>query len=202
MIRVLIIVFFASIIVFGAVNLISCSNADNQNSSVDIPENIKRAADSLIIVKTGQDYFEEYITHDPEETKVIPHGFFMAYRFYIPQKPYIDERITFVLDSTGILRPDMEVTGIPDCAESPDNCLFIVDEKEARKIAEEAGLPKGIDEWGAEFMWSAQSGKYVWHIISTLEKRGGPDGFRGNGREMAIDPNTGEVIKDSEWNIR
>lgn len=202
MIRVLIIVFFASIIVFGAVSLTSCSNADNQNGSVDIPENIKRAADNLIIDRTGKDYFEEYITPDPEETKVIPQGFYMAYRFYIPQKPYIDERITFVLDSTGILRPDMEVTGIPDCAGSPDNCLFIVDEKEARKIAEEAGLPKGISEWGAEFMWNAQSGKYVWHIISTLEKREGPDGFRGKGREMTIDPNTGEVINDSEWNIR
>ncbi len=201
--RILFLIFILGLLSLPAVNTISCAgNSASNNDTTDIPSKILRAADKLIVSKTGEEFFEKYITPDYKESKLIPEGFFMSYRFYMPERPYVDEKITFGLDSSGVVLANIPLTGFPDCKADPVNCSFLVDELEAVKIAEEAGLQKGIKDWGKTFIWNAEYNKYVWHIISTLKGNDGPDGFRGSGIEMVIDSNSGEILKQGEWNIR
>ena len=203
MTKIILSILFFLLFTFAALALFSCKCADcPKNDEPDIPANVTRAGDQLIVSKTGPDFFEKYITPDFEGSKDLPGGFFMSYRMYMPERPYVDEKITFGLDSNGVLRTDIPVTGIPDCAASPADCSFLIDENEAVKAAAEGGLPEGIKEWGKTFMWNSELNKYVWHIVSTLKGSEGPDGFRGSGVEMIIDSNSGEVLRQSEWNVR
>ena len=120
----------------------------------------------------------------------------------MPEKPFVDESIRFTTDSLGNVLKQFEVVGIPDCNSNLNDCDFVVDEKIAKQIATEYGLPKGIKDWKVDFIWEAKYNKYVWHLFSTLKESKGDFGYRANGEQIVIDPNNASVIFQDSWQIK
>jgi len=179
-------------------NCIPC----NEKEEAQIPIEVLKKADQFIISKTGDEFFKKYITADFLQSKHIAPNYLMVYKFYMPEKQFVDELIRFTVDSTGKVLTQYEVVGIPSCNTNPNDCDFVVDEKIARQIAIENGLPKGIKDWKIDFAWESKYNKYVWHLLSTLKERKGDFGYRANGEQIVIDPNNSSVIYQDSWQIK
>lgn len=178
----------------------SCKPCQEQDES-QIPLSILKRSDQFIISKTGDEFFKKYITVDFNQSKQIEPNYLMVYKFYIPEKPFIDELIRFTVDSTGKVLNQYEVVGIPDCNANKYDCDFVVDEKIARQIATENGLPKGIKDWKVDFVWEAKYNKYVWNLFSTLKENKNNTNYRAEGEQIVIDPNNASVIYQNTWKI-
>lgn len=176
----------------------SCKNI-LQNQPAKIPDKILAKANLFVINKTGEDFFVKYITPDFNQSKHISPNYSIVYKLFIPEKPFVNSEIRFSTDSLGNVLKEYEIVGIPECYSNPSNCDFIIDELIARQIAASAGLEKGITQWKTEFTWDADYNKYVWYIFNTLSESKGEIGYRGNGREIVVDPNTSEVLAKKEW---
>lgn len=172
------------------------------NSQSEIPEQVLNKANRYIIAKVGKDYFDKYIRPDFQDSKRIQSKYEMVYNFKIPEKPYVDTKIKFTVDTTGQLINKENVIGLPDCLSSPEKCQFNIDEAQARAIAEKNDFQKGIKEWQVEFKWEPKHDQYVWSILSTLQEATGSFGTRGNGQIMLIDPDTGNIISQNPWYVR
>ncbi len=179
----------------------SCSSC-SQKEEIDVPVELLKKANDFIISKTGDEFFKKYISPDFVLTKKIGGTYEMAYRFVMPEKPFVDELIHFTIDSTGRVVKEREIFGIPDCLSDPSSCTFNIDEEKARTIAAELGLEPGVIEWKVGFLWDETLKQYVWHVLTTLYESHGSNGYIGNGKEVIIDPNTGLMLKENEWKIR
>ena len=179
-------------------NCIPCS----KNEEAPIPLDVMKKTDQFIISKTGDEFFKKYITADFLQSKHIAPNYLMVYKFYMPEKPFVDELIRFTVDSTGKVLTQFEVVGIPDCNANQMDCDFIVDDKIAKQIATEYGLPKGIKDWKVDFVWESKYNKYVWHLFSTLKESKGDFGYRADGEQIVIDPNNASVIYQDRWQIK
>lgn len=178
----------------------SCKTCDD-NEEAQIPLDVLKKTDQFIVSKTGNDFFKKYITADFLKSKHIVPNYLMVYRFYMPEKPFVDELIRFTVDSSGNILSQYEIVGIPDCNLNPIDCDFVVDEKIAKQIAAEYGLPKGIKDWKVDFVWETKYNKYVWHLFSTLKESQGDFGYRADGEQIVIDPNNASVIYQNSWKI-
>lgn len=177
-----------------------CPSCVAQEEAI-IPSALLKKANKVVIEKTGEDFFEKYMNPDFSKIKHIPPNYYVVYHFFMPEKPYVNQFINFMInDSTGKLTPGMDVAGIPDCIN--DNCSFNINEEDAVKIAKDNGLEAGIKPWKKGLMWSSKLQQYVWDVISTLEGTEGSEGFRGNGKEVLIDPGTGLVLEMNDWYIK
>jgi len=176
---------------------LTCGSKEEAN----VPLEVLEKADSFIVSKTGDEFFNSYITVDFFRTKHTEPYYEMVYSLYIPEKSYVDALIKFTVDSVGNVVKKRDIIGIPNCRYYPQECEFIIDELAARQIAIENGLEVGIKEWKIGFIWNAKYGIYVWHILSTLEEMEGEFGYRAKGKEAIISPSTGEVIALNDWNI-
>ncbi|HSL90327.1 MAG TPA: hypothetical protein VK870_13565 [Ignavibacteriaceae bacterium] len=181
--------------------LTSCSGSSCVKDEAIIPPDILEKGDQFIISLTGEDFFYNYISPDLTKSNQIHSGYLLAYKFSMPEKPFVNGSIRFTVDSLGNVLRDTEISGIPNCIESPKECEFIVDEEKAVKIAEDNNLDAGIKKWNTNFIWSSVYKKYIWQILNTLRESVGEFGYRGNGKEMIIDPNTGEVLALNDWRI-
>lgn len=175
----------------------SCGSKEEANVPLDVLEK----ADSFIVSKTGEQFFNNYLTVDFFRSKHTAPYYEMVYRLYIPEKSYVDVLIKFTVDSVGNVVKNRDIIGIPNCRFYPRACEFNIDEQTARQIAAENSLGEGIKEWKVGFIWNAKYDKYVWHILSTLEEMEGEFGYRAKGKEAIIDPSNGEVIALNDWNI-
>jgi hypothetical protein len=178
----------------------SCSSCSKEEQA-DVPLNVLNKANEFIITKTGEEFFNKYITPDFSRTKYIPPYYEMEYRFYMPEKDYVLGKIKFTVDTTGNVIETREVTGIPNNKKKPYECNFTVNKDSAIQIAKENGLKKGIKDWDVGFIWNPQRQIYVWHVLSTLHEMKGDIGYRGNGQEAIISPVTGEVLEMHDWKI-
>ena len=97
-------------------------------------------ANDYIKQRTGNDFFEKYISPDFVRTKYTPPFYFLTYRLIIPDKPYVNTVIQFSVDSTGNVIKDRDIIGIPDCIQG--GCNFNVTEEQAIKIANDSGTGK------------------------------------------------------------
>lgn len=181
--------------------LSSCSGSSCTKVETNIPQDIFESGNNFIISKTGNDFFNKYITPDFSKSVEVPSGYFLAYKLSMTEKPFVNGSIRFTVDSSGNVLTEKEISGIPDCILSPENCEFNIDEQQAINIAKENNLEVGIKEWRNSFMWSSDYNKYVWQILSTLKESIGDFGYRGNGSEIIIDPNSGEVLSKKDWRI-
>jgi len=172
---------------------------DEEHGSV--PIEVLTKADSFIIASTGKDFFEKYITPDFARTKSTPPYYEMAYKFFIPEKPYADAIIKFTVDSVGNVLKNRDIVGIPRCLNFPEECGFNIDEQTAKQIATNMGLKDGVKEWDSGFMWDFKFNRYVWRILSTLTELGSEENYKATGQEMIIDPNTGEILALNDWRI-
>ncbi len=178
----------------------SCSSCSKEDQAV-VPEEVLNKANNFIISKTGQEFFNKYITPDFAKTRYNPPYYEMAYHFYMPEKDYVAATIKFITDSTGNVLKDKDIIGIPDYKLNPDECNYTVDRDSAIKIARENGLKEGIKDWDVGFIWNPQRKIYVWHVLSTLNEMKGDIGYRGNGQEVIISPVTGEVLEMHDWKV-
>jgi hypothetical protein len=195
--QIVIIALSFSLLINGC-NCIPC----NEKEEAQIPLDVLKKADQFIISKTGNEFFKKYITADFFQSKHIEPNFLMVYKFYMPEKSFVDELIRFTTDSLGNVLKQFEVVGIPVCNSNLNDCDFVVDEKIAKQIATEYGLPKGIKDWKVDFIWEQKYNKYVWHLLSTLKESKGDFGYRANGEQIVIDPNNASVIFQDSWQIK
>jgi hypothetical protein len=126
----------------------------------------------------------------------------MAYQLYMPEKPFVNTTITFTVDSVGKVVKNRDIIGIPNCRTKPSECNWQIDKEGAIQIAKRYGLEKGIKDWQVGFIWNPERQIYVWHILSTIREFSGDFGYRGNGKEMLIDPVFGDVLALNDWKIR
>lgn len=193
---------FSVLLLIGITILTSCKcrvcEDQEQNS---VPLEILTKADSFIVATTGKNFFNSYITADFARTKYTPPYYEMAYKLFLPDKPYVNATIKFTVDSVGNVLKNRDIVGIPRCLNFPEECEFNIDEQSAREIATNMGLKEGVKEWDAGFMWDFKLNRYVWRILSTLTELGEGDHYKATGQEMIIDPGTGEVLALNDWRI-
>ena len=176
----------------------SCCSSDNKT---DVPSQVLKKSDSFIKSRTGDEFFEKYISPDFQLTKNTPPYYEMVYKFSIPEKVYANGLIKFTVDSSGNVMTNRDIIGIPNCYRSEDECTFKIDKKWAKQIAIEKGLEQGIKDWSIEFIWNPQRDRYVWHVRSISQEIDGEIGYRAEGDEMLISPANGEVILKDKWRI-
>jgi hypothetical protein len=193
----IIILLFSAFIFYSGCSCKPCSEQEESQ----IPLNVLKNADQFIIAKTGEYFFKKYITADFLQSKHITPNYLMVYNFFIPQKPFVDELIRFTVDSTGKVLTQYEVAGIPDCNANQTDCDFVVDDKIAKQIATQNGLPKGIKDWKTDFVWSTKYNKYVWEIISTTKESKNEEYKRAEGEKIIIDANNSSVLSIDNWKI-
>ena len=158
-------------------------------------------AKGFIIASTGKEFFDNYINADFARTRYTPPYYELAYKFFMPDKPYVNAIIKFTVDSIGNVMKDRDIIGIPRCNNFPEECDFNIDEQTARKIASDMELKEGIREWEAGFLWDFKLQRYVWRILSTLTEYSSGDNYKATGQEMVIDPNTGDVLALNDWRV-
>ena len=192
----------ALIILISITVLTSCKcRACEDKEEGSVPLEVLTKADSFITVSTGKNFFQKYITPDFYRTKHTPPYYEMAYKFFMPEKPYVNATIKFTVDSMGNVLKNRDIVGIPRCVNYPEECNFNIDEQTAKQIATNMGLKDGVKEWDTGFMWDFKLQRYVWRILSTLTEFGNEDNYKATGQEMLIDPNTGEVLVLNDWRI-
>ncbi|MEP0861008.1 MAG: PepSY domain-containing protein [Ignavibacterium sp.] len=179
----------------------SCSGSKFDYDDTDIPIYVFKNAEKYIASKTGENFFENYIQPDFDNCTKVENGYFLVYKLYVPEKPFVKGDIRFIVDTLGNVNNNFDVFGIPECVKNPGDCKFSIDEKSARAIAEQHGLEKGIKDWKLSFIYDPVYGKYVWNINSTLTENEGEFGYRASGQEMIIDSSTGEVLSKNDWKI-
>jgi hypothetical protein len=188
------------LIIAAALTSCKCRVCEDQEEG-SVPPDVLVKADSFITVSTGKEFFDKYITVDFYRTKHTPPYYEMAYKFFIPEKPYVNATIKFTVDSLGNVLKNRDIVGIPKCKNFPEECEFNIDEQAARQIASDMELKEGIKEWDAGFMWDFKLQRYVWKILSTLNEFGDEENYKATGQEMVIDPNTGEVLALNDWRV-
>jgi len=192
----------ALIILVSISVLTSCKcRACEDKEEGSVPLEVLTKADSFITVSTGKNFFQKYITPDFYRTKHTPPYYEMAYKFFMPEKPYVNATIKFTVDSMGNVLKNRDIVGIPRCVNYPEECNFNIDEPTAKIIAGNMGLNEGIREWDTGFMWDFKLKRYVWRILSTLTEFGNEENYKATGQEMLIDPNTGEVLALNDWRV-
>jgi hypothetical protein len=189
-----------AIVVISLFSTCKCRACEEQEEGA-VPLEVLSKADSFIVSITGKEFFDKYITADFARTRFIPPYFEMAYKFFIPEKPYVNVTIKFTVDSVGNVLMNRDIVGIPRCKNIPEECDFNIDENAARQIAKVYELKEGIRDWDAAFLWDFKLQRYVWRILSTLTEYNYEDNYKATGQEMVIDPNTGEVLALNDWRV-
>jgi hypothetical protein len=189
------------------------SESKSDVSDQSVPGSILFKSNNFIISYVGREFFNAYISYDhahyydadsfcienPENCAPFlqyPH-YLIVYKFSIPEKPYVNEIVEFVVDTSGNVVPDREPFGLPNC---PRNTCWgnfpIIDEEEAIQIARDAGLEDGIREWRTSFhFFAGDIDDYVWSVSNTLNENNGSSG----GKTLTINSHTGEILKISSW---
>lgn len=185
-----------------------------------IPESIIEKSNQFIISKVGEDFFNNYIAIDYEQSQTpnemycgpkIEDCYLIVYSFKIPKKPYIpNDSLGVLVDIDGNIILD-SVSGVPDCISDPKECDFSIDETEAIQIAKNAELEDGIADWTTSFHWHTTLKTYVWEVRNTLysdfpQPSYGEEGRKigvlsggAGGKLVLIDANSGEILEKSEW---
>ena len=189
------------VIVFGFVYYsCSCSDCGKKEEAV-IPLTVLQEANLFIVSKIGAKFFHDYIAVDFTKTKHSPPYYNMVYNLYIPEKSYVNTFISFTVDSAGNVVESRDIIGIPNCEKKPSLCNWQVDKDSAAVIAEAHGLEKGIKNWQITFLWNPERQMYVWRILTVIREFQGDFGYRGSGKEMLIDPVSGEVLALNGWQV-
>ncbi len=195
------------IYIFTLVNIISLSYSQDYH----LPLKVKNKVDSLIIKYTGKEFYYNNYTIDtvrylpglPECQNCKPR-YYITWIFKIKNKPFINERVGFPIDTCGNLvlkrrrhKPAFYPEGFPDCLKNPEKCQFSIDSLKAVSIANSYGFEKGLEKWEISFHWyGGEILDYVWVIQNTLEIL--KNGSR-KGKVIIIDSNNGKILSESFW---
>jgi hypothetical protein len=192
---------FLSILFFSLLLISGCCFCDAGKDSPNVPEEIVNRSDQFLISKTGNEFFNSYISSDYKRAVKTADGYLMVYNFSIPGKPGVEGEIKFNVDDNGNIISEKEISGIPDCLSNPANCTFNISKEEAVRIAADNGLRTGIKKWDVNFKWNSLHKKYVWEIKSVYSEAGEKNTYSATGETMLINTASGEVIETGEWMI-
>lgn len=179
----------------------SCQRCD-ESKIIHVSARMAENAKEFIEAYVGAEFYSKYIAIDKYKTEYHSPNYRLVYNILIPEKPFFRGEITFYMDSSGTVNTKMPVTGIPNCIEKPENCIFNIDENEARAIAKTNYLSEGVKEWMISVLWNEKHEKYVWYILSTTYESEGSNGFIGEGAYIIIDIGSGKVIEKNNWKVR
>ena len=195
--------FLLIVIILSSSSLIlnSCHCSCGAADAADVPLSVLKKANEFIIARTGKTFFNKYIEPDFVKTKYYKPDYKIAYRLFMPEKPYVNVLIEFTIDAEGNVDTTKDVIGIPNCANDSNACSFNIDEKKAEQIAKDNGLTAGVAKWKTGFLWDKELNQYVWHVLSTFDESGKGKEYKGDGKEIVIDPGTGLVLKAYNWRI-
>lgn len=167
-----------------------------------VPDSIISKCNDFVISKTGRDFFDKYISFNYQSSQKTGDKYYINYIYRDLDKEYIDEKITFMVDTTGSVLKNLEISGIPEVKKHPEQCEFNLRKDQAVDIAIAEELPEGVGEWQVSFRWSAEFKRYVWHILTTISEMGSGDNYKAKGEEIILSPANGDIIARREWNIR
>lgn len=179
----------------------SCQRCD-ESKVIHVSSRMAENAQAFIEAYVGPEFYLKYVSIDKLKTEYHSPNYLLVYNISIPDKPFFRGEIKFYMDSSGSVNTKMPVTGIPNCLEKPENCLFNIEENEARAIAKANNLPEGLKDWMLSILWNEAYDKYVWYILSTTYESEGSNGFIGEGEYIIIDIGSGEVIEKNKWKVR
>jgi hypothetical protein len=192
------------IVLFSFIFTVSCTS---EKAEVKIiPEFIIEKGNQFIISKVGAEYFNKYITFNSSDSKYVVGtdyhqasflnnaSYLMVYSFRIPDKPWVNESLSFFMDLQGNV---VAVSpAIPDIINHPEEGEFPIDKQMAVEIAKNAGLEPGIKDWEAIFHWYyGDPETFVWTVRNTLSE----SDIGGYGKVIVIDANDGKVLMKSEY---
>ncbi|HKJ69080.1 MAG TPA: hypothetical protein VKA68_14065 [bacterium] len=187
--------------------------------SREVTESIIERANQIIIDRVGRDFFYTYISLNHQKTHYRPPTLFcikdpgdcsqflryphflMVYDFVMPDKSFVEEFIEFVVDTSGAYIEEGKLYGVPNCRDTTSECAFPIDEKQAKQIACNAGLERGIEAWRTSFHWYGGAWQtYVWSVSNTLGISNlGTMQFTSHGKTVIIDANSGVVLEMLSW---
>lgn len=217
---------YSLIFVFFSFLLHSCSDIieveENPQIKISDPQAIPVISDSIInkansyiISKVGEQFFNSHIKYDSEKSRfsqadsfciknpsscaeflLKPH-YYLVYSFRISENEFVDEMIEFITDSLGNVVSSREAFGIPQC---PDNNCWdnftLINRDDAISIAKSSGFEDGINEWSVKFHFYAGTyNNYVWQINNTIYQ----SDFESGGQSIMIEANNGEIIEALNW---
>src|SRR5674476_924034 len=122
-------IFIIIVLVFMSIFISSCRcpSCSTQDETV-VPKDLLIKANDYIKQRTGDDFFEKYISPDFVRTRYTPPYYFLTYRLIMPEKPYVNTVIQFSMDSTGAIEKDRDIIGIPNCTDG--GCSFNISEEQ------------------------------------------------------------------------
>jgi len=185
----------ANLFLINACSICNCGN----KTQTKVPYKILEKSNQFIISKTGEEFFKNNIFLNQDKTVKRDTGYIIVYDFRIPGKEYVNEEISFMVDSAGNLVNKKDIKGIPDCLNN--NCDFSINESKAKQIAADNHFEKGIKDWKTDFVWNEEHEKYVWAIQSTTFETEGAQGYRGGGEIIFIDASSGKVLDTKGWRV-
>jgi hypothetical protein len=176
---------------------------------IDPTPDIVKKSNQIVISLVGEKFFNEHYFFDPFRSRYYeadpwciqhpsdclrflqkPH-YLMVYSFRTNGITTEALSAEFVVDTSGNLITERDISGVPNCVNDPKECVFI-DKASAISIAKSAGLETGIEEWKISFHWFAGNSKtFVWTVSNTLRK--------ASGKVVVIDANSGTVIGIYDW---
>jgi len=190
--------------------LVPAAHAVASGSHSAIPPEVLAGAREYVVSKVGEEFFDSWLTLSPEFSRLEPVDernasqptcpdwlksprYVVIYHFRIPEMPFVDELVIVnIRESGGWFEGVPHNEGLPNCLLQPEECEFVVDEDDAIAIAEDEGLPLGIEPWSATFLWAGREfHTYAWSIQNTCEG--------GRGEWVMIDANDGAVLARGEW---
>ena len=180
-----------------------------------ISDSIIYKANSFVISKVGEQFFNSYIKYDSENSKFSPADsfcienpsscadfllkphYYFVYSFKISENEFVDEIIELVTDTLGNVVSSREPFGIPQC---PDNNCWdnfpLIARDEAISIAQNNGFEDGISEWSVTFHFYANEyNNYVWQISNTMYQ----SDSESSGKSLIIEAGNGEIIESINW---
>jgi len=178
----------------------SCKKCDEEKYIYLSPV-IQENAKEFIASYVGEEFYTQNINLNKAETDYSNNNYNLVFDIVIKEKPYFYGKIKFSMDTLGNVNPLIEVTGLPNCIENPENCNPNISEEKALEIAKNKGLEPGMKEWKKAILWNSKWQKYTWYILNTLYASEGSEGFRGNGKEIIIDISTGEILEFNNWKV-
>jgi len=179
---------------------------------------IREKADQAIIDRVGRAFFEMHYAFDLVNShyegsdpgcdpnvsgceQQLPVGnYMMVYKFQAPGKNTYSPLVGFTLKVRQDKIKATDFIGIPDCITDSSECEFLIDDQSAIEIAREAGLEKGLDEWGIDYYWRVVDPEtYVWAISNTISANQSTG--QSKGQTVVIDANSGNVIEVQNWEM-
>ncbi len=177
----------------------SCKDCEKPEYQITIPAEILDKGIDYVMAKTGQDFFNEYISVDYVESKETEKGFDLVFYLKMIENDFVDEVIDIKLDKNGDI---VSERGIPNCIMNNEECDFLINKNRVLEIINNSDLSTGIRKNEVEFRWSKELQKYVWHILSFHNESEIGGEYKGNGQEMMISPKDGKILIFREWIIK